>query len=195
MALALVTAAPLFSGPPATAAAPGQRPKPLPPWVLICKKLKRMPEHRHMRCPVQRPPPPVRPFRSGDTTRVPTVTELNIPTGTSGPVGITSGPDDALWFAENYADQIGRVTTDGDFTEYPLDDPNAFPWGITSGSDGRLWVAEQLGNAAASVTTSGIIIEYNMPTVLAGPFDITSGPDGNVWLTEDYVDQIAKVTL
>jgi hypothetical protein len=30
------------------------------------------------------------------------------------------GPDGALWFAEQYGNKIGRVTTAGAFTEYPL---------------------------------------------------------------------------
>ena len=38
------------------------------------------------------------------------------------PVGIASGPDGALWFTELAANRIGRITTSGSLTEYPV------PW-------------------------------------------------------------------
>jgi streptogramin lyase len=45
-------------------------------------------------------------------------TEFSIlPTPGSLPVGITTGPDGALWFTEGATDKIGRITTAGVFTE------------------------------------------------------------------------------
>jgi streptogramin lyase len=40
-----------------------------------------------------------------------TITEFTIPTELSGPASITVGPDGALWFTENEANKIGRITT------------------------------------------------------------------------------------
>jgi streptogramin lyase len=34
--------------------------------------------------------------------------------------GITTGPDGALWFTEQNASKIGRITTAGVITEFPL---------------------------------------------------------------------------
>jgi hypothetical protein len=41
-------------------------------------------------------------------------TEFPIPTPNAFPQGITVGPDRALWFTEENANKIGRVTTAGD---------------------------------------------------------------------------------
>jgi hypothetical protein len=38
------------------------------------------------------------------------ITEFSVPTAGSGPYGIASGPDGALWFTENSANNIGRIT-------------------------------------------------------------------------------------
>ena len=38
-----------------------------------------------------------------------TVTEFPVPSGS--PVGITAGPDGNLWFTEQIANKIGRITT------------------------------------------------------------------------------------
>ena len=38
------------------------------------------------------------------------VTEFPVPTAGSSPFGITTGPDGNLWFTENSANQIGRLT-------------------------------------------------------------------------------------
>jgi len=51
---------------------------------------------------------------------------------------ITVGPDGALWFIE--ANKIGRFTTSGVLTEYPV--PSGDGLGITTGPDGALWFTE-----------------------------------------------------
>ena len=44
--------------------------------------------------------------------------------------------------AENSGDKIGRITTRGDVTEFPIPTPNARPWGIAAGLDGSIWFTE-----------------------------------------------------
>ncbi|HVS46717.1 MAG TPA: Virginiamycin B lyase, partial [Verrucomicrobiae bacterium] len=67
-----------------------------------------------------------------------------------GAAGITTGPDRALWFTEVdpvYGNKIGRVTTSGAFTEYPLPAARSQPYFITTGPDRALWFTEyQSGN-------------------------------------------------
>ena len=46
--------------------------------------------------------------------------QYNIPTANAHASGITVGSDGALWFAETGANQIGRLSTDGAITEYPV---------------------------------------------------------------------------
>jgi hypothetical protein len=48
---------------------------------------------------------------------VPLLTEYRLPNG-GWPGAIVAGPDGALWFT--YGNKIGRITTDGVITEYPL---------------------------------------------------------------------------
>lgn len=61
----------------------------------------------------------------------------------SGPYGITAGKDGALWFTQHKANQIGRITMQGEITEYPIPTQNAEPHGIASGPDGAIWFTEE----------------------------------------------------
>jgi virginiamycin B lyase len=47
------------------------------------------------------------------------ITEFPTPTVNSGPAGITTGPDGALWFTE-LVGKIGRITITGVITEFPM---------------------------------------------------------------------------
>src|SRR6266498_4945348 len=69
------------------------------------------------------------------------VTQYPIPTPNSIPISITAGPDGNLWFAERDVHKIGKITTGGVITEYPLP-IGGFPWDITAGPDGALWFPE-----------------------------------------------------
>ncbi|MEU3859952.1 hypothetical protein AB0F03_21710 [Streptomyces sp. NPDC028722] len=56
--------------------------------------------------------------------------------------GITTGPDRALWFAEQGAGRIGRMAADGTVTDFPTSGPDAGPAEITPGPDGAMWFTE-----------------------------------------------------
>ena len=90
---------------------------------------------------------------------------------------ITAGPDGALWFTENLA--IGRITTSGAITEYPL--PGGFYSDITAGPDSALWFTEMNGDTGkiGRITTAGGLTEYTLPSIV--PTSITVGPDGALW--------------
>jgi virginiamycin B lyase len=62
------------------------------------------------------------------------------------------GPDGNLWFVEDGASQVTKVTTSGVFTDYPTATPNSGPAGITAGPDGNLWITENFANNVAKVT-------------------------------------------
>jgi virginiamycin B lyase len=75
------------------------------------------------------------------------ITEFTIPTGNSGPQGITVGADGALWFTENSANKLGRITTTGTITETAtIPTVGSQPYDITLGADGNLWFTEHSGN-------------------------------------------------
>ena len=93
-----------------------------------------------------------------------TITEFPIPTASSQPEGITSGPDQALWFTEAQGNKIGRITTSGSITEFALPTTASNPQGITLGPDQALWFTEFAGNKIGRITTGGSITEFALPT-------------------------------
>jgi streptogramin lyase len=44
---------------------------------------------------------------------------------------------------EFLGNKIGRITTTGEFSEFPLPTPDSGPCGITVGSDGAVWFTER----------------------------------------------------
>jgi virginiamycin B lyase len=130
------------------------------------------------------------------------------------PSSIITGADGNLWFTEQIADRIGRITPDGVITEFSagitpspsqsLPGPHAYqaaqPGPITKGADGNVWFVELLAGRIGRVTPEGVITEFPIPIasptypdayngltqyrVVTGVSSITAGPDGNVWFTE-----------
>jgi streptogramin lyase len=120
----------------------------------------------------------------------PTVTEYPISPGTSrGPLGVTVGPDGAVWFTESKGvvlspPGIGRITPSGEISEYRnvlLAAPAA---SIALGPDGNLWFTEPSSHAIGRITTSGTITEF-LISGSAQPQGIVAGPDGNLWFTQE----------
>jgi streptogramin lyase len=129
----------------------------------------------------------------------------------SAPHSIVTGPDGNLWFTEEFADRIGRITPDGAITEFSagitpspaqgLPGPHQYqpasPTQITQGPDGNLWFVEQGANRVGRITPEGVITEFPVPVepstfryddgregyriILLNA--ITKGPDGNVWFS------------
>ncbi|MGD1097445.1 MAG: Ig-like domain repeat protein [Bryobacteraceae bacterium] len=121
------------------------------------------------------------------------LTEFIVPSACSGLMGLTSGPDGAIWFSEENG-KIGRLSN-GVFFEYPVPTPSGQPEWITSGPDGALWFTEPIGNKIGRVTTSGIVTEYSPFSVFSLATFITLGPDGNLWFTETQANNIGKLTF
>ena len=101
-------------------------------------------------------------------TQAITFTEFSIPTANSTPFGITAGPDGNLWFAEQSAARIGRITTAGIFDEYGTPTAYSEPIGIVAGSDGALWFTEFNVGKIGRITTNGAVTEF--------PAGLTSQP-------------------
>jgi virginiamycin B lyase len=125
---------------------------------------------------------------------------------------LTPGPDGAIWFTLTRCDEplcvttvrhefIGRITADGQITEFPLPfDPQphgAGPYGIAAGSDGALWFTLIRGDAIGRITTAGALTFFPLPPSLFPPGDnapyaIVSGPDGALWFTQ--ASAIGRIT-
>lgn len=118
------------------------------------------------------------------------------PAAQSTPRGVTEitvGPDANLWFTEENANQIGRITPDGTITEFPLAGINNYPTSIVTGPDKNLWFTEVGTGKIGKMTTAGLVTSWLIPTRHSGPSSMTVGPDGNIWFTETNVNQIARI--
>ncbi|HLK67312.1 MAG TPA: discoidin domain-containing protein [Bryobacteraceae bacterium] len=123
-----------------------------------------------------------------------TVTFTEFPTPTSGavPLGITSGPDGALWYTYFQGNKIGRVTTSGQFTEFTLSTSSTTNR-ITNGPDGALWFTDVGTGQIGRITTSGATTEFPIASG-ANPFGIVTGPDGALWFADDSPGKIGRIT-
>jgi parallel beta-helix repeat protein len=121
------------------------------------------------------------------------ITEVLVPTANSEPYGIASGPDGALWFTEYLGNRIGRITTAGVITEFPVA-AGSVPLNIAAGPDGNLWFTENSGNRIARITTAGVVTEFPVPTASSFPGGIAAGPDGSLWFTENNGNKIGRIT-
>lgn len=106
--------------------------------------------------------------------------------------GIVTGSDGRLWFTESGTDRIGRLSTGGGFTDYPLT-PGSHPLGIAAGPDGALWFTEAGGSRIGRITTAGGLAEFPV-TPGSRPVGIATGADGALWFTEFAGDRIGRVT-
>ena len=79
----------------------------------------------------------------------------------SKPIGITPAADGALWFCENAGNRIGRITTAGAITEFPVPTPGAGPDGIVAGPDGNLWFSEAHLSQVGRITPAGEVTEFS----------------------------------
>jgi virginiamycin B lyase len=132
-------------------------------------------------------------FMGSGTAPVP-FTEYPVPTANSRPGALGAGSDGALWFSEDQAHQIGRVTTTAVFTEYPNPIVNAALEVVAPGpaSDGALWYADRDNNQVVRIAMDGTISTYPTPT-LNEPEGIALGPDNAFWVTA-YGGTVGRVT-
>ena len=106
--------------------------------------------------------------------------------------GITTGPDGALWFTENNASKIGRMTPAGVMTEYVMPAGSRGPEHIVK-AHGALWFAAD-SNQIGRITTAGVFTMFDVPTAGAQPYGITLGADGALWFTEELSYKIGRMT-
>jgi virginiamycin B lyase len=121
------------------------------------------------------------------------ITEYAVPF--NGLNGIAAGPDGAMWFSGT--GNIGRITTAGVVTSYPLPTSTAGSYAIAAGPDGAMWFTEYYGTSLAKIgriTTSGVFTEYALPDPTSEPTSITAGPDGALWFIESISAKIGRIT-
>jgi streptogramin lyase len=129
-----------------------------------------------------------------------TITEFPTPSG-GFPSAITVGSDGNLWFTEGT--MIGRISTGGSVTEFPIASDYCGPSAITTGPDGNLWYVRGCSGGfgivvgippvsrIGRITMQGLSVEFSAAGL---PFDITAGPDGGLWFTELGGKKIGRIS-
>jgi virginiamycin B lyase len=109
---------------------------------------------------------------------------------------ITRGSDGNLWFTEAEANKVGKITPQGDITEYDLPERGMSPRSITVGPDGNIWlmIAGDQESMVISMDTNGKIVkELSVPGINLGQA-LTFGPDGNLWFRGAGFRSIGRLT-
>jgi streptogramin lyase len=116
-----------------------------------------------------------------------------IPTPESQPISIIQGSDGNLWFVEQNASNVARITPNGEITEYRT--PTfSFPLDITAGPDGNVWFSEGAVGQIAFITPRGHIEEIPFSSSGAAG-GIVTGPDGNIWFTDLIGNSVWRLDL
>jgi virginiamycin B lyase len=119
------------------------------------------------------------------------VSDTALPAGAE-PRGIAVGPDGALWFTEENAAGVGRMTTDGTVTGTWAMPSGSFLSDITAGPDGRMWFTEggtRLKVGAITTDANHTITEYATPS---GTLAIASASQ-HLWATEFYASEVIQI--
>jgi virginiamycin B lyase len=134
----------------------------------------------------------------GRITMTGEVTEFPLPKDGIVPRFLVSGADGALWFTFDTVENdrgapgsgvgIGRITTTGAVTLFPLPSTAASASGLISDPDGNLWLAEAPTNKGlaphlARFTLAGVYTQFPLKgDDRQGSVSITVGPDGAIWV-------------
>ncbi|MFE1361578.1 Vgb family protein [Streptomyces harbinensis] len=98
------------------------------------------------------------------------------------PYGITAGPDGALWWVEIAAGRVGRITTGGEISGFPLPDPAARPHVIAADPTGDgCWFTEWGAGSIGHVAPDGTFRHARLPAPGAEPHGLAVTADGTVW--------------
>lgn len=141
-------------------------------------------------------------------------TAYPIPFGTV-PGAIITGPDGALWFAENApvrgtvyfsdTDEIARLTTAGSFAQFQIplaadfSEYGAAIESITTGPDGAIWFVDFATDQIERLTPQGQFANYVIPSSYNNRDDedvlgLATGSDGAIWFTMPRSNKIGRIT-
>jgi len=111
---------------------------------------------------------------------------FTVPTPDAGLSNIVAGPDGALWFNEQNGFAVGRITTTGAISEFPV--PRASysadgdgPTTIVS-SGGNLWTLANVGSTIDAVSTAGTVTQ-EYANLDQSATNLAPDSAGGVWAT------------
>jgi streptogramin lyase len=140
---------------------------------------------------------------SADKAWASVVSEFTVPSSASSPDRIAAGPDGALWFTENSANALGRISPAGGVSTFSLASlgANNGPLGIALGPGGLMYFTEANTGRIGSINplASNVLGSLTQSAVVpsgagAGLRDITLGEDGNLWFTEASSSRVCDIT-
>jgi virginiamycin B lyase len=102
--------------------------------------------------------------------------------------------DGNLWFTEGSGgstNQIGRISTAGTITEFPIPNTTAL-FGLTNGGDGNLWIADFF--TIIKMSAGGNFQQFAVSNANE-IFGVAFGSDKNVWLTNLIANTVVKLNL
>ncbi|HKD11713.1 MAG TPA: hypothetical protein VKE50_06540 [Thermoanaerobaculia bacterium] len=107
------------------------------------------------------------------------------PVGSASPVGLVSGGDGNLWFADFHSPgRIGRLRPSGEVAYFPIPTGSS-GWRCGLGSDGRVWFTV-IGRAFGRVGASGEVEEFPLEGEHGHiPASMALGPDRGLWMPVD----------
>ncbi len=116
-----------------------------------------------------------------------TITEWLAPTLGSRPHDPAAAADGSIWWAEQYANRLGRVDpATGQMQEYPLETENSGPHGLIEDGDGNIWFTGNYQNYLGKLDPrTGDVTEYPMPEAegVRAPHTPIVDQQGTVWFT------------
>lgn len=111
------------------------------------------------------------------------------------PIGITAGPDGALWFAGSGDFSVWRITTPGVATAYPTPTYGSEVQDVAKVPDGDLWFTEFGGNKIGRAPACGLGLSASYAdSTLTMKFDLGIDTPGNWSLSAGGdIGQIAAI--
>lgn len=106
---------------------------------------------------------------------------------------IVEGPDQNLWITL-YPGAIGRMSTNGSLTAFPVGKKLATPFSISNGPDNALWFfAGASSNDLVRIALTGkmTVHQFGGNSRLQS---LTYGSDGNLWFTDSGTNKIGRMT-
>ena len=117
------------------------------------------------------------------------ITQYALNNSSSWGKGIARGPHKTIWFTDPGGFAIGRIDSNADITEFPLNN-GSDPLEIIEGPDGNMWFTDSAGYVGR-VTPQGAITEFPLAN---HPSSIAVGPDGNLWVTAGISNYVYEMS-
>jgi virginiamycin B lyase len=114
----------------------------------------------------------------------------------SGLRGVASVNGD-LWYGMLDKAKLGKMTTSGTPTEFPIPDDGGITTGsflVAGGSDDNVWYTRYGPGVIARFTDAGTVTEFKPPSGSTNLGGLALAADGNLWFLEGSSNMYARIT-